>query len=127
MQETYAVQQQGETLKARDERALRMAAAWYKQRVLTVPTLLLLSDAGSVAKAREEGLSAVSPEAFIKEHLKDESLLDLIPWCAPHVHTPVSTLELYMIGKLGAQRCTVADVKTLLMGKKYKRGVQGRG
>ena len=83
MQDTYAVQQQGETLKARDERALRMTAAWYKERVPTVPTLLLLSDASSIARARTEGIDAVSPETFINEHLKDESLLDLIPWCAP--------------------------------------------
>ena len=61
--DTYIKQNDGESPNDRNDRAIRVAAAWYTQRLPGVEVLLLTNDADNRRKALAEGVKAMSVQA----------------------------------------------------------------
>jgi exosome complex exonuclease DIS3/RRP44 len=67
-QETYVVRNQGETVNDRNDRAIRRAAAWYRDHLKStvrnkssVPSIVLITDdKDNLAKAKKDGILASS-------------------------------------------------------------------
>ena len=58
--DTYIKQEDGETPNDRNDRAIRVAAAWYTKRLPDMEILLLTNDADNRRKANVEGVTAMS-------------------------------------------------------------------
>lgn len=58
--DTYVSQEAGETPNDRNDRAIRVAAQWYTQRLPSMQTILITDDADCRAKAQQMGLAAMS-------------------------------------------------------------------
>lgn len=58
--ETYIKAEPSESPNDRNDRAIRVAAAWYAQRVPAMPVILLSNDADNRRKAAEAGVTAMS-------------------------------------------------------------------
>lgn len=61
--DTYVKQSDGESPNDRNDRAIRVAAAWYTKSVPGVEVLLLTNDADNRRKALAEGIRAMSIQA----------------------------------------------------------------
>jgi hypothetical protein len=80
-QATYVSQDSGETPNDRNDRAIRMAAKWYMQRVPAMEVVLLTEDAKNRTMAAALNLKVLSVEQYAKEKITDSALLDQIAWC----------------------------------------------
>jgi len=57
--ETYIKGVQGESPNDRNDRAIRVAAAWYARKLPSMPILLISNDADNLRRAKAEGLNAM--------------------------------------------------------------------
>ena len=62
--ETYIKQEVGESPNDRNDRAIRVATAWYAQRLPQMEVYLLTNDAENRRKALEQGLKAMSVQVY---------------------------------------------------------------
>lgn len=69
VQDTYVVQEPGESPNDRNDRAIRVAAAWYSKRVPSMKIILVTADALNREKALSEGLHAFSVPAYAQTKL----------------------------------------------------------
>ncbi|KAL4428262.1 hypothetical protein ABPG75_002351 [Micractinium tetrahymenae] len=77
--ETYIKQEPGETPNDRNDRAIRVAAAWYTARLPTQKVILLTDDADNRRKAVEMGVEALSTAAYTRQRASDApELQDLV-------------------------------------------------
>ena len=87
--ETYVLREQSETINDRNDRAVRMATAWYEkhlkkavkhsQKAEKAPKVVMLSnDRENVRKAKEEGIEAVSLYGYVESLEGGKRLLDMI-------------------------------------------------
>eukprot|EP00892_Ulva_mutabilis_P007742 jgi/Ulvmu1/533/UM001_0541.1 len=76
--ETYVVQDKVETPNDRNDRAIRISAQWYMQRVPGKEIILLTGDADNRRKAASMGVKALTADAYATEKAVDSSVLDLI-------------------------------------------------
>ena len=58
--ETFIKAEAGESPNDRNDRAIRVATAWYKQRLPQMQILLLTNDVANRQKAQQQGLTAMS-------------------------------------------------------------------
>lgn len=63
--ETYVKAEPGESPNNRNDRAIRVAAAWYAQKLPSMPVLLISNDADNLRRARAEGLNAMGIQVSI--------------------------------------------------------------
>lgn len=85
--ETYITADAGETPNDRNDRAIRVAAAWYVARLPTMRIILLTDDANNRLKAKEMGVEALSAREYAK--IKSEEapeLADLVAAAATEHH-----------------------------------------
>lgn len=76
--ETYITAMAGESPNDRNDRAIRVAAQWYKNHLSGITKVLLITnDKDNSRKAREEGLQAETVESYVKS-LGLPGLLDLV-------------------------------------------------
>ena len=61
--ETYIKSLPGESINDRNDRAIRIAAAWYAELLPSMPILLITNDADNLRRSRLEGLNAMSIQA----------------------------------------------------------------
>jgi len=73
--ETYITAEAGETPNDRNDRAIRVAAAWYVARLPTMRIILLTDDANNRLKAKEMGVEALSAREYAK--LKNDEAPEL--------------------------------------------------
>jgi len=73
--ETYITAHAGETPNDRNDRAIRVAAAWYVARLPTMRIILLTDDANNRLKAKEMGVEALSSREYAK--LRNEEVPEL--------------------------------------------------
>eukprot|EP00201_Polytomella_parva_P012818 CAMPEP_0175062708 /NCGR_PEP_ID=MMETSP0052_2-20121109/14323_1 /TAXON_ID=51329 ORGANISM="Polytomella parva, Strain SAG 63-3" /NCGR_SAMPLE_ID=MMETSP0052_2 /ASSEMBLY_ACC=CAM_ASM_000194 /LENGTH=297 /DNA_ID=CAMNT_0016328769 /DNA_START=89 /DNA_END=979 /DNA_ORIENTATION=+ len=78
--ETYiGPAEQNESPNDRNDRALRRAAEWYRQKVTQIPVVLLTDDAGNRRAASALGIESVSAAEYCRTYKKDTpALLDLV-------------------------------------------------
>ncbi|ONK57230.1 uncharacterized protein A4U43_C10F17940 [Asparagus officinalis] len=75
---TNVVQQAGESPNDRNDRAIRVAAKWYKSHLVGKTQIILITnDRENKSKAIQEGLSAETVESYVKS-LGQPDLLDLL-------------------------------------------------
>jgi exosome complex exonuclease DIS3/RRP44 len=74
--ETYITADAGESPNDRNDRAIRVAAAWYVARLPTMRIILLTDDANNRLKAKEMGVEALSAREYAR--LKSEQVPDLV-------------------------------------------------
>lgn len=55
----------GESVNDRNDRAIRLAAAWYAKLLPSMPVLLITNDADNLRKAKLEGLNVMSIQVNI--------------------------------------------------------------
>ena len=88
-QETYILREQGETINDRNDRAVRRATKWYADHLKRAvkkgsksgkaPNVVMLSnDRENVAKAKADGIEALSLIDYVKSIDEGERLLDMI-------------------------------------------------
>eukprot|EP00698_Gefionella_okellyi_P019562 TRINITY_DN6008_c0_g1_i1.p1 TRINITY_DN6008_c0_g1~~TRINITY_DN6008_c0_g1_i1.p1 ORF type:complete len:935 (-),score=197.27 TRINITY_DN6008_c0_g1_i1:59-2647(-) len=76
-QDTYIEKEASESINDRNDRAIRVTAAWYSQHLGgAVPVLLVSNDAGCRAKAAQEGLPSMTALEWAKQ-LGSTELLDI--------------------------------------------------
>lgn len=66
--ETYIKQEAAESPNDRNDRAIRVATAWYAQRLPQMEVFLLTNDADNRRKALEQGLKAMSIQVCSSTH-----------------------------------------------------------
>lgn len=77
--ETYVKQEPGETPNDRNDRAIRVAAAWYTARLPSHKVILLTDDADSRRKAADLGVEALGSAAYARLRAGDApELQDLV-------------------------------------------------
>ena len=73
--ETYITAEPGETPNDRNDRAIRVAAAWYAARLPTMRIVLLTDDVNNRVKAKEMGVEAMSAGQYA--HLRNSDAPEL--------------------------------------------------
>jgi exosome complex exonuclease DIS3/RRP44 len=77
--DTYTARAPGESPNDRNDRAIRMAASWYKAQLgEAVQVLLLTNDADNLRKAQAEGLAAQRIHTFVGDLPGGEELRELL-------------------------------------------------
>lgn len=77
--DTYITADPGESPNDRNDRAIRVAAAWYVNKIPSMKILLLSDDAHNRTKAKELGVTAVSSHEYAAMRHKDApDLIDLV-------------------------------------------------
>ncbi|XP_070833623.1 exosome complex exonuclease RRP44 [Chaetodon trifascialis] len=81
--ETFIEREQGESANDRNDRAIRVAAAWYSQHLKTsesgtdgLKVVLLTNDQGNKQKAEDSGLLAYKCEEYIRGLIANPELVD---------------------------------------------------
>ena len=64
--ETFIKAEAGETPNDRNDRAIRVATAWYKQRLPQMQILLLTNDVANRQTAQQQGLTAMSVQVSFR-------------------------------------------------------------
>ena len=62
---TYVKVAPGESVNDRNDRAIRVAAAWYAKLLPQTPILLITNDADNLRKAKLEGLNAMNVQVRV--------------------------------------------------------------
>lgn len=57
--DTFVKAEPGESPNDRNDRAIRVAAAWYARKLPSMPVLLITNDADNLRRAKAEGLNAM--------------------------------------------------------------------
>jgi exosome complex exonuclease DIS3/RRP44 len=84
LQDTYVVAAKGESPNDRNDRAIRVAAQWYHDRIKGKQIILLTGDVANRDKAIQMGLHAMSMEQYSESKVTDETVRDLVvSWCEP--------------------------------------------
>ena len=77
--DTYIKAEPGESPNDRNDRAIRVAAKFYRRAIPSKRIVLLTNDRGNLLRAKEEGVDALSVRQFAKEHAGDApELMDLV-------------------------------------------------
>ncbi|EFN55177.1 hypothetical protein CHLNCDRAFT_35599 [Chlorella variabilis] len=77
--ETYIQQEPGESPNDRNDRALRVAAAWYTRRLPAHTVILLTDDADNRRKAADAGVEALGSAAYARQRAAEQpELQDLV-------------------------------------------------
>ncbi|KAK9825185.1 hypothetical protein WJX81_004330 [Elliptochloris bilobata] len=76
--ETYITTNVGEGPNDRNDRAIRVAAAWYGARLPGVRVLVLTNDADNRRRALESGLQAMTVQAYARSRTDCAELADLV-------------------------------------------------
>ena len=77
--DTYVQQEAGESPNDRNDRAIRVAAAWYTARLPGQKIILLTDDADNRRKAGEMGVEALGSAAYAKQRAAEQpELQDLV-------------------------------------------------
>eukprot|EP00775_Hariotina_reticulata_P011972 gene11972-12115_t len=77
--ETYVKEEPGESPNDRNDRAIRVTAKWYADRLPQMPVILLTNDAGNLAAAAALGIKAMSLPAYARSRATDTpELQDLV-------------------------------------------------
>jgi exosome complex exonuclease DIS3/RRP44 len=86
--ETYTTRTSGESPNDRNDRAIRVAAAWYQAQLGDqVELLLLTNDADNRRLAREKGLRAERVQDYVRGRPDASELLDLLSRSADEAHS----------------------------------------
>lgn len=76
--ETYIKGEPGESPNDRNDRAIRVAAAWYCTKLPTVEILMLSNDVDNRKKAAALGIRSMSVQAYVKTRSDADELADLV-------------------------------------------------
>uniref|UniRef100_A0A383VI63 Uncharacterized protein n=1 Tax=Tetradesmus obliquus TaxID=3088 RepID=A0A383VI63_TETOB len=76
--DTYVKEEPGESPNDRNDRAIRVAAKWYADRLPQMPIILLTNDAGNRAAAAAMGLTAMSLGQYVRNRVDAPELQDLV-------------------------------------------------
>ena len=77
--DTYVQQEAGESPNDRNDRAIRVAAAWYTARLPGQKVILLTDDADNRRKAKEMGVETLGSAAYAKQRAAEQpELQDLV-------------------------------------------------
>lgn len=76
--DTYVKEEPGESPNDRNDRAIRVAAKWYADRLPQMPIILLTNDAGNRAAAAAMGLTAMSLAQYVRNRVDAPELQDLV-------------------------------------------------
>eukprot|EP00879_Flechtneria_rotunda_P021039 GHRR01022163.1.p1 GENE.GHRR01022163.1~~GHRR01022163.1.p1 ORF type:complete len:742 (+),score=218.81 GHRR01022163.1:116-2341(+) len=77
--ETYVKEEPGESPNDRNDRAIRVVAKWYADRLPSMPILLLTNDAGNLAAAAAMGITGMTLPSYARSRAADApELQDLV-------------------------------------------------
>lgn len=86
-QETFTQREEGETINDRNDRAIRLACAWYKSHIekaaaatgSKAPEIVMISnDRDNLKKAKKDGLACASIRDYLESISGAEELVDMI-------------------------------------------------
>eukprot|EP00878_Enallax_costatus_P039986 GHUV01045943.1.p1 GENE.GHUV01045943.1~~GHUV01045943.1.p1 ORF type:complete len:168 (+),score=62.39 GHUV01045943.1:431-934(+) len=76
--DTYVKEESGESPNDRNDRAIRVAAKWYADRIPQMPIILLTNDAGNLAAAAAMGVTGMNLRTYAAARSDAPELQDLV-------------------------------------------------